>query len=75
MVCLEPGLYRVPDHRACPVRDRYVWRSLVEWKNGRLRVRIGWPAIFFDRFFPVLGKDFGVGALGVMQCLYVVARR
>ncbi|KAN0079932.1 hypothetical protein V8E55_009498 [Tylopilus felleus] len=30
---------------------------------------IGWPAIFFDRFFPVLGKDFGVGALGVMQCL------
>ncbi|KAF8547311.1 hypothetical protein OG21DRAFT_1517476, partial [Imleria badia] len=30
---------------------------------------IGWPATFFDRFFPVLGKDFGVGALGVMQCL------
>ncbi|KAI9571923.1 hypothetical protein HD554DRAFT_2168731 [Boletus coccyginus] len=30
---------------------------------------IGWPAAFFDRFFPVLGKDFGVGALGVMQCL------
>jgi len=29
----------------------------------------GWPAAFFDRFFPVLGKDFGVGALGVMQCL------
>ncbi|KAG8215314.1 hypothetical protein J3R82DRAFT_8903 [Butyriboletus roseoflavus] len=32
---------------------------------------IGWPAAFFDRFFPVLGKDFGVGALGVMQCLSV----
>lgn len=30
---------------------------------------VGWPATFFDRFFPVLGKDFGVGALGVMQCL------
>ncbi|KAF9221716.1 hypothetical protein BS17DRAFT_784554 [Gyrodon lividus] len=30
---------------------------------------IGWPAAFFTRFFPVLGRDFGVGALGVMQCL------
>jgi len=30
---------------------------------------IGWPMAFFDRFFPVLGRDFGVGALGVMQCL------
>ena len=30
---------------------------------------IGWPAAFFDRFFPVLGKDFGLGALGVIQCL------
>ncbi|KAJ7585018.1 hypothetical protein C8J56DRAFT_789259 [Mycena floridula] len=29
----------------------------------------GWPAAFFNRFFPVLGKDFGVGALGVIQCL------
>jgi len=29
----------------------------------------GWPASFFDRFFPVLGKDFGLGALGVIQCL------
>ena len=29
----------------------------------------GWPAAFFDRFFPVLGKDFGLGALGVMQGL------
>lgn len=29
----------------------------------------GWPGAFFDRYFPVLGKDFGLGALGVMQCL------
>ncbi|CAL1698292.1 unnamed protein product [Somion occarium] len=30
---------------------------------------IGWPAQFFDKFFPVLGKDFGLGALGVIQGL------
>jgi len=30
---------------------------------------IGWPSAFFDRFFPVLGDDFGVGALGIIQCL------
>lgn len=30
---------------------------------------LGWPSKFFDRFFPVLGKDFGLGALGVIQCL------
>jgi len=29
----------------------------------------GFPASFFDRFFPVLGKDFGVGALGLIQML------
>lgn len=29
----------------------------------------GWPAAFFNRYFPVLGKDFGLGALGLMQCL------
>jgi len=29
----------------------------------------GWPSAFFNRFFPVLGKDFGVGALGVIECL------
>lgn len=29
----------------------------------------GWPAVFFDRFFPVLGTEFGLGALGVIQCL------
>jgi len=30
---------------------------------------VGWPAAFFDRFFPVLGQDFGLGALGIIQCL------
>lgn len=30
---------------------------------------LGWPAKFFNRFFPVLGKDFGLGALGVIQML------
>ena len=29
----------------------------------------GSPKNFFERFFPVLGRDFGVGALGIMQCL------
>jgi hypothetical protein len=26
---------------------------------------------FFDRFFPVLGTKFGLGPLGIFQCLYV----
>ncbi|KDQ55912.1 hypothetical protein JAAARDRAFT_132925 [Jaapia argillacea MUCL 33604] len=30
---------------------------------------IGWPMKFFERYFPVLGENFGVGALGVIQCL------
>jgi len=30
---------------------------------------VEWPAAFFDRYFPVLGQDFGLGALGVIQCL------
>jgi len=30
---------------------------------------IGWPSVFFQRVFPVLGNDFGLGALGVIQCL------
>ncbi|KAJ7366833.1 hypothetical protein DFH08DRAFT_835644 [Mycena albidolilacea] len=29
----------------------------------------GWPSAFFNRFFPVLGKDFGLGALGIIECL------
>ncbi|KAJ7193880.1 hypothetical protein GGX14DRAFT_587996 [Mycena pura] len=28
-----------------------------------------WPAVFFDNFFPVLGNDFGLGALGIFQAL------
>jgi hypothetical protein len=31
---------------------------------------LGWPSAFFNRFFPILGKDFGLGALGIIQCLY-----
>lgn len=30
---------------------------------------LGWPMAFFNRFFPILGDDFGLGALGVIQCL------
>ena len=30
---------------------------------------IGWPASFFATYFPVLGPDFGLGALGIFQCL------
>ncbi|KAF7320847.1 hypothetical protein HMN09_00171200 [Mycena chlorophos] len=30
---------------------------------------ISWPSKFFDTYFPVLGKQFGVGALGLIQCL------
>jgi len=30
---------------------------------------VSWPMAFFDRFFPVLGSDFGLGALGIFQCL------
>jgi len=30
---------------------------------------VGWPAVFFDKYFPILGKEFGVGALGLIQCL------
>ncbi|KAI0748397.1 hypothetical protein C8Q80DRAFT_1270813 [Daedaleopsis nitida] len=29
----------------------------------------GWPASFFRTYFPVLGPDFGLGALGIFQCL------
>jgi len=30
---------------------------------------VEWPAVFFDRYFPVLGSGFGLGALGIFQCL------
>ena len=29
---------------------------------------IGWPYKFFDKFFPVLGSNFGLGASGLFQC-------
>lgn len=29
---------------------------------------IGWPMSFFDTYFPVLGSNFGTGALGIFQC-------
>jgi len=29
----------------------------------------GWPMSAFDRFFPVLGAGFGLGPLGVFECL------
>ncbi|KAF5329653.1 hypothetical protein D9619_008922 [Psilocybe cf. subviscida] len=29
----------------------------------------GFPARFFDRFFPILGRGFGLGALGLIQML------
>ncbi|KAJ7109703.1 hypothetical protein C8R43DRAFT_1243214 [Mycena crocata] len=30
---------------------------------------VGWPSAFFNRFFPILGKEFGLGALGIIQGL------
>ncbi|KAF9449598.1 hypothetical protein P691DRAFT_702962 [Macrolepiota fuliginosa MF-IS2] len=30
---------------------------------------ISWPMKFFDRYFPVLGSEFGLGALGIFQGL------
>ncbi|PCH37677.1 hypothetical protein WOLCODRAFT_160952 [Wolfiporia cocos MD-104 SS10] len=30
---------------------------------------MGWPAAFFERFFPVLGESFGLGPLGIFECL------
>ena len=36
---------------------------------------LGWFAAFFDRFFPVLGTQFGLGALGIFQGLYVYYHR
>ena len=34
---------------------------------------LSWPMSFFNRYFPILGDDFGLGALGVIQCLYVIS--
>lgn len=29
---------------------------------------VGWPYKFFDKFFPILGTHFGLGAPGLFQC-------
>jgi len=34
---------------------------------------ISWPIKFFNRYFPVLGSEFGLGALGIFQCLCVAS--
>ena len=36
---------------------------------------VEWPMSFFDRFFPVLGSQFGLGALGIFECLYAALDR
>jgi hypothetical protein len=38
-------------------------------EKGTISTYQGWPATLFDHYFPVLGSNFGVGALGLMQCL------
>jgi hypothetical protein len=30
---------------------------------------LGFPSAFFKTYFPILSDDFGLGALGVAQCL------
>lgn len=30
-----------------------------------------WPISFFNKYFPVLGDEFGLGALGIIQGLSV----
>jgi len=30
---------------------------------------IGWPQKFFTNYFPMLGRDFGLGVVGVFECL------
>jgi len=34
-----------------------------------LLAEIGWPSVFFEAYFPVLGPSFGLGALGIFQGL------
>jgi len=36
---------------------------------GLVFSEFGWPMSFFDKYFPVLGSEFGMGALGVIECL------
>jgi len=45
-------------------------RLLIVVQIGALILsEFGWPEEFFNRFFPVLGPNFGLGPLGVMECL------
>jgi hypothetical protein len=30
---------------------------------------VGWPMKLFDRFFPILGSEFGLGPVGIIQIL------
>ncbi|KAF8525703.1 hypothetical protein JB92DRAFT_3235598 [Gautieria morchelliformis] len=30
---------------------------------------MNWPQVFFNSYFPVLGNDFGLGPLGIFECL------
>lgn len=41
-----------------------IWQAIV-----CILSEFGWPTVFFESFFPILGPDFGLGALGVIQCL------
>lgn len=41
-----------------------IWQAIVCMAS-----EAGWPMSFFELWFPILGRDFGLGALGVIQCL------
>jgi len=45
---------------------------LTEW-HVKTVSEISWPIKFFNRYFPVLGSEFGLGALGIFQCLCVAS--
>ncbi|KAG6817770.1 hypothetical protein H0H87_003178 [Tephrocybe sp. NHM501043] len=46
-----------------------VWVQLEGLTGCAAVSEIGWPAEFFDLYFPVLGQGFGLGALGIFQSL------
>jgi len=41
-------------------------------KSVLILSEIGFPSSFFTRHFPILGKNFGVDALGLNNCLIVL---
>jgi len=45
------------------------WLLIVFQVVALILSEIGWPLAFFNRFFPVLGSEFGLGPLGAMECL------